>query len=447
MGSVTDWTEFEGFLAEVMQREHIAGAAVGVSIDGRVVYARGFGLADLASGRPTDPETVFGIASVSKSFAALAVMQLADDGKVDPQAPVTDYLPEFALRGAADSRAIRVHHALSHTTGCPPLRRAQGEFAEFAQHLAYLATYDTPVLGYPGQYLSYCNDTFMLAGAIVERVTGNSFRSAVRDRILAPLRMDRSTYDLDQLAKWANVTTLYNRAPGNGDLAPQPWPELGTYHVGGGIRSTVLDLLRYGDMYWAGGLAPAGGRVVSEAAVLRMRAPVYPVAPGSYYCYAQQITPAHHGVTLVGHGGSLPGVSSRWGYVPERNLSAVVLTNVAGVPAELIWQGLVNVALGLPVDAQRCRPEPTFPVPGSQLDLLTGEYRSDEGGRVVIERSGEGLQAVMDGKVFPLRTTAPDVAGYEHQGQERQVRFMLRGQGEAAWAVFSGLRVFRRAGG
>ncbi len=442
-----DWARFESFISEIMAQEHVAGAAVGVSLRGQAIYARGFGEGSIETRRPVTEDTVFGIASVSKSFAALAVMQLVDDGLVDALAPVVEYLPEFSLPRLGDVRAVRVHHCLSHTTGVPPLKRRQGEFSEFGRHIEYLSGYDTEMLGRPGEYLSYCNDTFMLSGAILERLTGRRFRDHVRERILEPLGMSRTTYELEQLASWDNVTGLYNLDSARTELQVKQWPELGTYHVGGGIRSTVLDLLRYGDMYCALGHAPGGGRVVSEAGVLRMRAPVIPVTSGSHYCYALQLTPGYHGVTLVEHGGSLPGVASRWGYIPEEGVAAVVLTNVGGAPSDLIWTGLVNTWLGLAPESPRTEPEATYPASDDQLARLTGLYAADEGVRLRVCRSDDGtLRVEGEGLNRPLRVTAPDRAVYQMQRQEKPLRFHLPSDGRApAWAVSTGLRMVRRA--
>lgn len=446
-----NWAAFEAWLAETMEREQIPGAAVGVSRGGHLVYAKGFGVADIETARPVDVETVFGIASVSKSFAALAVMQAADEGKVDPYAPVVGYLPEFSFKHVPDISEIKVHHCLSHTTGCPPLRRAQGEFQEFGEHLRYLAGYDTAMLGRPGEYMSYCNDTFMLSGAILEKVIGRRFREHVAERVFRPLGMSRTTYDLGELAAWDNVTELYVFNKERTVREKKPWPELGTYHVGGGIRSTVLDLLSYGDMYCAGGRAADGTRVVSEAGVLRMRAPVHPIGEGSYYCYGLQIMPGYHGLTLVEHGGALPGVASRWGYVPELGLAAVVLTNLSGAPSDQIWTALVNAAVGLPVGPPRIAPAPTFPVAAAQLERLAGIYATDEGARIVVALDGDGLVGEIEGRKHPLRMTAPDAAVYVLQGEDKPVRWYLGGPGGAAgtgdpaWGMRTGVRIARRA--
>jgi len=439
-----DWLSFESFAREAMERERIAGVAAGVSVAGEVVYANGLGHRDIAAGQPVSPRTVFGIASVSKSFAALAVMQLVDEGLLDPLAPVVDYLPEFTIPGAQDIRAIKVHHCLSHTTGLPPLKRRQGEFTEFGQHLAYLGGYETDLLGYPGQYLSYCNDAFMVSGALVERLTGKRFRDHVCKGVFEPLGMQRTTYHIADLESWDDVTNLYDLDDSRTELLTQPWPELGTYHVGGGIRSTVLDLLSYGDMYCALGRSPSGERIVSEAGVLRMRQPVYPTEPGTYYGYGLRNTPAYHGVSLVEHGGSLPGVSCKWGYMPETRTSLVVLTNVRGVPADWLWQGLANTVLGLEPGTPRSPSPPTFAVTPGDLEGLLGTYAADEGARAGVKASGGGgLVGEIDGQTLPLRMTSPDTAVYESQGQEKMLTW-YRDAGGMAWAVKLGVRMVRR---
>ncbi|MEW6524858.1 MAG: serine hydrolase domain-containing protein [Bacillota bacterium] len=239
------WTAFEEFTRGIMTEYHVAGTAVAVAQDGKIAYARGFGLRSLEPPLPVTPETVFGIASVTKSFTALAIMDLAGQGKLEPEDPVKEHLPDFAVPGHGD---IRIHHLLSHTAGIPPLRRRQ-ELAGFCEHLNYLATARYRLLGQPGRYLSYCNDAFLVLGAVIERVTGRPYREYVKETILDRLAMSRSTFSLSELEGLDNVTCLYLYDPAEGVLKQQPWPELGNYDVGGGIRSTVLDLVKYGGAY------------------------------------------------------------------------------------------------------------------------------------------------------------------------------------------------------
>ncbi len=433
------WSAFERYVEKTMHDEQIVGAAVAVSQNGQVVYQNGFGVRDLATQAPVTPETVFGTASVSKSFTALVIMQLASEGRLSVQDPVTKYLPELRLRGVEQMDEIKIHHLLSHTTGLPPMHRRQ-ELRTFDQHIEYLSSAEYEMLGKPGDYLSYCNDSFLLLGAIIERLTGRLYRRVMTERVLDRLEMNRSTYTLEELNRMTNVTVpyLYNKKTHSHDTAA--WPELGNYEVGGGVRSTALDLLKYGQLYLDSG--ECHGRALVSPQLLRtMWQPVYPIGRLTAYGYALQSTP-YGAVTLVEHGGSQPGVSSNFGFVPERGLTVAVLTNVTGVSANAIWLAAVNTALGLPLDQKRSI-EPEYQASPEELQRLIGTYRSAEGGNLRVFMDGDRLMVENEGERFSLRASSGQTLVYDYRGP-KVLRFHFR-DGKP-WAVFSGLRMLRRTG-
>src|SRR4051794_5068225 len=209
--------------AEGVRRKHRApGMAVAVALDGAEVYAEGSGEREIGTGAPVTPDTVFGVASVTKSFTALAIMQLAEAGKLAVDDPVTRYLPEFRTPDPAATRAITLHHFLTHSAGFPPLpsrffafaRSAEGDPAAggkpawAADHppidtyedlMDYLAAGGYEMLGPPGAQFSYCNEGFALLGAIVERVSGEGYEVYVHRHILEPAGMEQSGYAVAQL--------------------------------------------------------------------------------------------------------------------------------------------------------------------------------------------------------------------------------------------------------
>ena len=117
-----DVSQFEQFVRDLMDEFEAPGVAVGIIRGGRVIYSRGFGYRDLERKLPVTPETVFGVASVSKSFTALGIIQLAEKGLLGVEHPVKRYLPEFDLPGESEHAwRITVHNFLTHTAGIPPL--------------------------------------------------------------------------------------------------------------------------------------------------------------------------------------------------------------------------------------------------------------------------------------------------------------------------------------
>ncbi|HWO74548.1 MAG TPA: serine hydrolase domain-containing protein [Bacillus sp. (in: firmicutes)] len=423
------WQDFESYVEKIMREKHIPGAAVAVSQNGEVIYEKGFGYRNVTTKEPVTPETIFGIASVTKSFTALAIIQLEEEGKLSVHDPVVKYIPEFQLNGIKDMGTIKIYHLLSHTTGLPPMRRRE-ELNRLKDHLEYLANEEYEMLGEPGEYFSYCNDTFLLLGEIVERLTGRLHRRYVTEKILNPLQMYRSTFSLEEVAKLENVSVpyMYNRKTKS--YEEQPWPTLGNYEVGGGIRSNVLDLLKYGQVYLED----------STKYTRKMWNHLHPIKSNSYYGYALQVTPDYSGVTLVEHGGGQPGVSSNFGFIPEKGVAVSVLTNVSEAPAAELWLAAVNTVLGLPLDQKRSV-EPVYEATPGELQLLKGTYESAEGGNITIAEVGNEWFAEAAGEKFKLRASASDTLVIE--ALELPLKFFIKEEGPA-WAVLFGSRMLRR---
>jgi CubicO group peptidase (beta-lactamase class C family) len=207
--ATTDWPLFEHYVEQAMKENHIVGAAVAVADESQLLYARGFGVKDLESQDPVTPETIFGCASVSKSFTAMAIAQLAGQGMLAVDNPVIEHIPEFRLVGMKDMCDVKIRHILSHTTGLPPMTRRQ-DIIDLDEHLRYIASAEYELLGEPGEYFSYCNDTFLLNGLIIQRKSGQLYRRYMTRHILDAAGMNRSTYNLEELEKMGNLSTPYS---------------------------------------------------------------------------------------------------------------------------------------------------------------------------------------------------------------------------------------------
>jgi CubicO group peptidase (beta-lactamase class C family) len=431
------WIEFEDYVKEIMRRTHIVGAAVAVSREGEVLYKNGFGMRDMSTGAPVTPDTIFGIGSVSKSFTGLAIMRLQDEGELDSEDAVIRHLPDLRIRNMPDMRAVKVRHILSHTTGLSPVRRRE-EITTFAEHTEYLASFDCRILGRPGDHFSYCNDTFMLNGALIERVTGHRYRAHMMEALVKAFGLPRTTYDITELPSFDNVTVPYVYNKVTGQHEQKAYPSLGTYEVGGGVRSCVTALLRYGALYVNGGVLD-GERVLSEAALRQMRSPVYQISRKAHYCFALETVPDYEGNTLVFHGGSQPGVSAHFGFIPEKRLVAAVLTNVTGVPAKAIWLGAVNAALDLPV-RQQYETEPQYTATVAELERLAGSFGNDEGGKFVVAVEAGIPFIEVEGEPHRARASDERTLVYEQNGFEAPVRFFFNDAGEV-WAARLGVRM------
>lgn len=170
------------------------GAAVLILKGDKIVYDKGFGIADLETGAKIDGNTFFNIASVSKQFTAVAMLQLAEQGKISLQDPVKKYFPEFQADFFND---ITIAHLLSHTSGIGDYRpREDRDFVLYAtdeQCYKYMETLDKLHFT-PGTEYQYMNPTFQLCYIIIQRVTGQSFEQYMKDNIFTPAGMDQTVY-------------------------------------------------------------------------------------------------------------------------------------------------------------------------------------------------------------------------------------------------------------
>lgn len=454
---------FENYVERVMQAYEVPGLVVALAENGEVTYQKGFGVRNLSSGEAVDSQTIFGIASITKSFTALAIMQLAEKGLLAVHDPVVRYLPEFRPHGQS-SAAITIHHLLTHTAGFPPLPALNysirgntrpddeedqaDEPQEFppvntvADLLNYMATGEYKMLGDPGAYFSYCNDGYGLLGEIIERVSGQPYMEYVQEHILKPLGMDRSMFTLEELEHFQNVTELYYRNEKEELVHSSNWQVAPPFTAGGWLKSCTADLIKYAQMYANGG-EYAGQRLLSQQGIGQMQQGTHEFGQGRRYGYGLMVKSDYHGVTLVEHSGSLKGVSSNMGFVPEKGIAAVVLCNLTGVPVGKVWLALVNLALGLPIEEQYVDYSPFAWSPDMKASVV-GEYISGEGAKLKIELDTNNELAVDTWLgTFPLQPVSPDRAVWRYRLTDNEVRFLFDASGKA-WAIHTGGRLIRR---
>jgi CubicO group peptidase (beta-lactamase class C family) len=428
-----NWNHFEEYLREKVKQSHIPGCAVAVYYKGEVIYKNGFGYRDMITKKPVTPETIFGIASITKSFTALAIMKLEEEGLLSVEDPVIKHIPEFNLLGVEDMSQIKIWHLLTHTTGLAPMFRRE-ELKKLKHHVTYLSEKEFEKIGVPGEYFSYCNDTFLLLGAIIERYTGKLFRRHITEAILNPLKMYRSTLSIDELGKYENVSIPYDYNKRTGQLEEKPWPMLGNYEIGGGIRSSVLDLIDFGKVFLGD-----GGTIISTEKVKKMWENPFKMRNNTYYGYGLQVTPNYYNSTLIEHGGGQPGVSAHFGFIPEQKLIVSVLCNVSNIPVDEIWLAAVNTALGLPISKQRSI-EPLYDMSPERVIKVLGTYDSSEGGKATIYLENGQIMLEMNEEKYSLRGSNEETLVIDINQQSIPL-FIKDGE---VWAILLGYRMLTR---
>jgi CubicO group peptidase (beta-lactamase class C family) len=335
----TDPAELEAFLddlfAQEMEEHHIAGAAVSVVKDGKLFLAKGYGYADLEEGIPVDPEgTIFRIGSVTKLFTWTAVMQLAEQGKLELDADINTYL-DFRIPDTYP-QPITLRHLMTHTAGFEDLYfevlAVEGE--EQVPPGEWLASHIPGRVRPPGECAAYSNYGAALAGYIVARVSGESYSQYVQEHILNPLGMESST------AQWPTPLDLSARESVGymyDDGAFLVFPRL-LGHVAflpaGVLRSTVTDMAHFMIAHLQGGRFSdaniAEARILEESTAQQMHSTLYTPDPrilGTAYGFFEF---SDNGQRTIGHGGEAEPMHSLLLLLPDQNLGVFVTYNSTG---------------------------------------------------------------------------------------------------------------------
>ena len=340
----------------------VAGLAVAVVRAGEVVL-RTYGVRDVGTGAPVTPETLFHLASVSKPFVATAIVSLATapDGHepvLDLDAPVVEWVPELTLADGRE-RELTARLLLSHSSGLPDVtdygwhdpELGDEALGEFARSLS-----GWRLTSEPGSAFSYSNAGFELLGLLLSRVTGTTFEEAVRQQVLAPLGMTRSTF-LRAEVPWHLAASPHVGMPLAVPAGAYPYSR--RHAPSSTLHSNLVEMCRWmvAHVEPAEPAAPAegvpGGLTVDNWARLdpglvhQVRQPVVPVGdpPWDEAAGLGWSVGSYRGHPTLGHSGADPGFGSRLVLVPEQRTGVVVLANSNTVPTWAIAAAALDVAL------------------------------------------------------------------------------------------------------
>lgn len=345
---------------------HTPGCAVGIARGGVTLLERGYGMADLAGGRPITPSTILESGSVAKQFTAAAVMLLVADGKVKLDDDARTYLPELRSYG----RTITVRHLLTHTSGLREwsnLVAWQGWPRGTRVHTqadVFTIITDQQALNYPvGDHYSYTNSGFLLTRTLVERVSGMDFETFTAERIFKPLGLTHTAWRGDFTRIVPGLAQAYRRGRSSWQL------DMPNDNViaAGGMWTTVGDWLRWNEHLTRRTL----GAAVSDSLTRRMR-----LTSGLEIAYALGLTVSdYRGTRQIAHSGSTAGYSTYLARFPQLgDLSIAVLCNAAGAPATSYTHAIVDALH--PELARPAAPD-TVPVDQSALLAWRGLYEDE----------------------------------------------------------------------
>ena len=323
--------DVDAFVGQIMKDWKVPGLAVAVVSNGKVILLKGYGYRDAEKRLPVTPHTVFAIGSISKSFTVSAMGMLVDEGKVDWDKPVRDYLPDFRLYDPVSSERVTPRDLVTHRTGLPrhDLVWYSSNFSrgDMVRRLQYLEP--SKDLRYAYQYN---NLMFMTAGYLVGQVAGSTWEEFVRSRILTPLGMRSTNFSVADSQKSDDFARPYQNAK---DVVKEiPFHNLDQIAPAGSVNSSVEDMAQYLLFHLSNG-KHGDQRLLSENNASQMQVPQM-VEPNSErwreiglgsYGMAFNVS-AYRGHKMVSHGGAIDGFTAHFAFLPQDQIGVVALANL-----------------------------------------------------------------------------------------------------------------------
>ncbi|MEV4397286.1 serine hydrolase [Nonomuraea sp. NPDC049607] len=400
-------------LAGLLAENEVPGAAVAVAADGETVEVAA-GTLSTATGVEATTGSLFQIGSITKVLTATLAMQLADEGRLDLDAPVRAHLPEFRIGDERAARRITTRQLMCHVSGFEgDVFTDTGKGDDCVERFLD-ALHEVPQLFEPGEMFSYNNAGYCVLGRIIEVVRGKPFDACLRDHLFTPLGMTHAANDPYEAIVHRTAVGHVQRTP-DGPYEPTPVWALARSNAPAGsmLAMRPRDLLAFARMHLAGGTGPDGVRLLSAESVRAMRRPqvtLPDIGQGTAWGLGWELFDLPGG-TVFGHDGSTVGQSACLRVVPGRDVAVVIVANGGRsrpVFAEIAGRVLDELGgVGLPAP-----PAPrAVSVPPADAARYVGTYTSstcetevslDETGRLWLRRTPVGITAELD--EVPYRT-------------------------------------------
>jgi CubicO group peptidase (beta-lactamase class C family) len=353
--------EIDGIFRGYAEEKKIPGMVWGVVIDARLAHVGTFGVRDRSSQDPVHSSTAFRIASMTKSFTALAVLRLRDEGRLSLEDPVSRWIPQFARMElpTRDSAPLRVRQLMSHSAGFPEDnpwgdQQLAATDAALDEWLRRGIPFSTP----PGTRYEYSNYAFGLLGRIVTKASGIPYERYVREQILATLHMDRTTFEFKDIPASSRAVGYRLKPDGSYEVEP-PLPH-GVFGAMGGLLTTADDLARYVAFHlsaWPARDDPEMGPV-KRASVREMAHLWTPSnlalrrvdgelrASESGYGYGLRVSSDCRFETIAAHGGGLPGFGSYMAWLPHYGVGLFAMATLTysgpAEPTSRAWDAMLK---------------------------------------------------------------------------------------------------------
>ena len=466
-----DKSALDARLSGLAQRKQLAGVSACIMGPEGPVYRWSCGVRDAEGRLAPDEDTMFGIASMSKSITSLCLCILESEGRLRLEDPVCRYLPAFRVPGQPQE-AVTLWHLMNHTSGIPPMeplewsiamntpgrdddeetkrlrRAAPNAMATIDQIVDYIAACPYPMLGAPGEVMSYSNEGYAILSYVVDAAAGTPLEDFMQKRVFEPLGMTRTILDngIDaaRALSGGNITSLFERREDGTRTCDDRWSVLPPFRGCAMVKSTARDMAVY---YRALSLygVHEGRQAIPRRAVERLIGAYHPLSPLGLMCLGlNKREMAGH--VVCEHAGGLHGVSTKGALLLGEGFGFAVLCNQGDEDMDELMWAMLSAVMGLPLETSHQTFLPAAQ-PFSAAQMLRGRYIGHEGipsivtihcadGTLTGERDGKPLTLVYCGGTRFLALDPADGS------LACRLEFFIRNG--RAWGVRVGTRVFGR---
>ena len=383
-----NFNNLDNIVRTLMRKRNTPGIAVGIIKDGETVYSKGFGCRDLKQQLPMDSDTLIGIGSITKSFTAVAIMKLQEQGKLSIDDSAAKYLDYALFKSHPD---ITIKHMLSHSSGLPAVDAISFNFTfdDFSRiypacsredFMAHMSDAEDYILFKPGEKFFYNNDMYACLGFIVESVSGITFANFVQQEILDPLDMNRAVLSKGAFEQDpdSNIMTgyLFENKAGKNAAKESEVPIDGYLHAPGGIYASMNEMLNYAQCLLNNGEFN-GTQLLSAESVAKLFtgniSTPYGEGDDPQYALGWSVEAKSEKMpyVVIQHGGGMCTSNSYLVLVPELQLAICAAENAGTGISPVICRAAIATALGQ---------EPEQAVEdlrlGKLLDEIEGSYKS-----------------------------------------------------------------------
>jgi CubicO group peptidase (beta-lactamase class C family) len=410
-------------------KDSVPGIAVLIAKNGKILYEKGYGNANIEKAIPVSPDTKFRIGSITKQFTAASILRLQEQGKINVNDKLSQYIPDFP-RG----NEVTIYQLLTHTSGIHSYTNRDDFNSRIISPVS-----DTSLIkliesgGFdfdPGESISYSNSGYFILGYLVSKISEKSYSNYLSDEFFKPLGMKNT-------GVYINTNRPANEAIGyafeNGNLVKPPDWDMTWAGGAGAIYSTVNDLFIWNEAVFNGKVLNAASL---KMAFTQAKLNNGQQASGMAYGFGWML-PSYRGMKFIAHGGGLDGFLSYLLRQPEENITICVLTN-ASPPYQNFDPSMISMELAEYIFWKKMAPQAVYSVDttlsADQLSLFTGKYDYGQGMILTVTLAGDHLIAQMTGQpAFEIYSMGNNE--FYWKVVEAHIKFIIDKQGTVTGAI------------